>query len=311
MVLQNYQQLIEKIAKASGLTVSDIERRVEAKCAKLSGLISKEGSAQIVASELGISFEKEKMKVSELVSGMKRVNIIGKVIQLNPIREYNKNGKSGKIASMTLADDTGNVRLVLWDTNHISLFEENKINEGDFVEISNGTIRNGELHLSGFSDIKLSREVIEDVKTEKSFAERNLVDLKSGETAKLRAVITQVFEPKFFEVCPECGKKAVEGNCESHGTIIPRKRALVGIVLDDGTENMRGVMFNDQLSMVGITDEDLENPEFFIRKREELLGKEAMFSVGARSNKLFGTTELNINKIEEIELDKLIESLKV
>src|SRR3989339_2231385 len=109
-MLQNYQQIAEKISRASGLSIDEVDRRVEAKCAKLSGLISKEGAAQIIASELGISFEKEKIKVNELASGMKRVNIVGKIVKLNPVKEYNKNGKSGKIGSMTLADDTGNIR---------------------------------------------------------------------------------------------------------------------------------------------------------------------------------------------------------
>lgn len=59
-MLQNYSQLVERIARSSGLSVEDIERRIEAKRAKLSGLISKEGAAQVVASELGISFDKEK-----------------------------------------------------------------------------------------------------------------------------------------------------------------------------------------------------------------------------------------------------------
>ena len=59
--MDNYLQLLEKIAKSSGLTKDDIDRKVEAKRAKLSGLVSKEGAAQIVAAELGINFEKERL----------------------------------------------------------------------------------------------------------------------------------------------------------------------------------------------------------------------------------------------------------
>ena len=70
---ENYNALLERISKASGLNISDLDRRVEAKRAKLSGLISKEGAAQIVASELGISFNNQRMKISELVHGMKKV----------------------------------------------------------------------------------------------------------------------------------------------------------------------------------------------------------------------------------------------
>jgi hypothetical protein len=309
-MMQNYQQLVEKIAKASGLAVDEIERKVEAKCAKLSGLISKEGSAQIVASELGISFEKEKLKVSELMQGMKRVNMIGQIVEVGTIREYNKNGRAGKVANLRVADESGSLKVVLWDTNHIGLFESGKLKTGDSVEISNGLMRNDELHLSGFSDIKVSNEVIENVSMDQKVSEKKLVDLKSGDNAKVRAIITQIYEPKFFEVCPECGKKATENSCAEHGVVVPKKKALVGIVVDDGTENMKGVLFSDQIKLLGINDEEIENPEFFMHKKEALIGKEALLTVNARTNKLFSNTELIINNIEEINLDELIQSLK-
>lgn len=309
-MIQNYNQIIDKISKASGLTVEDVDRKVEAKCAKLSGLISKEGAAQIVASELGISFEKEKLKVGELVSGMKKVNLVGKIIDLNPVKEYNKNGKSGKILAMNIADDTGVVRTVLWDVNHIKLFEEDKIKSGDVVEISNGAIRNDELHLSGFSDIRPSREILENIKTSRKIIEKKIIDLKEGDSVKVRAVVIQVFEPKFFEVCPECSKRALNNFCATHGTITPIKKALLSIGLDDGTENIRAVLFSDQIKSLGIEYDELIDNELFLKKKVQLIGMEAYFSASVRSNKMFNTTELNINSIEQINLDGLIQDLR-
>ena len=52
----NYERILKVIAKSSGLTESEIEGKVEAKRSKLAGLISREGAAQVVAAELGISF---------------------------------------------------------------------------------------------------------------------------------------------------------------------------------------------------------------------------------------------------------------
>ena len=98
--MDNYKNLVEKIALASKLTGEEIERKVEAKRGKLSGLVSKEGAAQIVAAELGINFEKEKMKISELVQGMKRANILGRIISIQPIRSYTKNGREGKVVKL-------------------------------------------------------------------------------------------------------------------------------------------------------------------------------------------------------------------
>ncbi len=310
-MLYNYNQLIDKISKASGLTVNDIDRRVEAKCAKLSGLISKEGAAQIVASELGISFEKEKMKVAELLGGMRKVNIAGKVIQEPIIREFTtKSGVKSKVLSTSLADETGNVRTVLWDTNHIKLFEDGKLKNGDSIEVGNASIRNDELHLGSFSEIKLSNEKFDNIITNKKTIEKKISELKSGDNVRLRAVIVQVFEPRFFETCPECNKKAVERRCAEHGEVMPVKKAVLSIVLDDGTESIRGAVFGDQIKILDLTNDDLASEELFTLKKQEILGKEAFFVGNARMNKVFNTMDLVINDIEEINLDNLIQSLK-
>ena len=63
--MDNYNVLVEKISNLSKLSKEDIERKIEAKRAKLSGLVSKEGAAQIVAAELGINFDMERMKIAD------------------------------------------------------------------------------------------------------------------------------------------------------------------------------------------------------------------------------------------------------
>ena len=310
-MIQDYSRILERISRITGKEKEEIHRLVEAKRAKLSGLISREGAAQIVANELGVNFDKEKVKINEISSGMKKINVAGKIIQMSPVREYKKGNREGKVANFFLADDTGNIRVVLWDTNHIALLENAEIKEGDFVEIVNANLRNSELHLTGFSDIKKSNIKIETVKTEKEFAEKKICDLTLGGNFKVRAVIVQVFEPKFFEVCPECSGKVVgdlEGRrCEKHGRVIPKKRALLSVVLDDGSENIRAVLFSEQIEKLGLKDEDLEN---FAFKRQELLGKEAYFLGSVRQNRLFNNLEFHVSDIQEINIEKLIEQLE-
>ncbi len=312
-MLKNYSQLVERIARSSGLSIEDIERRIEAKRAKLSGLISKEGAAQVVASELGISFDKEKMKIAELLNGMKRVTVVGRIIEMFPVREYNKNGRQGKIGSFILADETGNIRTVLWDTNHIMLIEQGKIKNNDTVEITNASVRNEELHLTGFSDIKLSNEVLETVKTEKILREKKILDLRQGENVQIRAVIVQMFEPRFFTVCPACGKKmgggGEIGECQEHGKVVGEKRALLSLVLDDGTETIRAVLFSEQIEKL-ISKEELENSDLFIKKREEILGKEMFFLGQVRKNRIYDNLEFFVADIKEVDIDKLIEELE-
>ncbi len=126
-------------------------------------------------------------------------------------------------------------------------------------------------------------------------------------------MIVQIFEPRFFVVCPECGGKVINSmeshECEKHGKIIPKKRALLSLVLDDGSGSIRTVLFTEQIEMLGLKEDELEGDKF-LEKREELLGKEAWFAGNVRQNKLFNNLEFFISDIKEIEIEKLIEVLE-
>jgi replication factor A1 len=309
----NYERIIEKISKISGVEKEEIERRIEAKRAKLSGLISKEGAAQVVAAELGISFDNEKLKIEELLPEMRKVNLVAKVMSVSPIRSFKtKKGDDGKVANLFVADDTSNIKVVLWDTNHIALIEQGKILENVVVEIINGSMRDNELHLGSFSDLKISSQVINDVKAGKVFREKNISELKNSDYAKVRGVIVQSFDPRFFYVCPDCRKKVIQENghfvCAEHGEVAGEKRALFNMILDDGTETIRAVAFHDTLPGLGLTN--LENPEEVIQQRENLLGKELFFFGNVRANKLYNTPEFIVEKVDKVDLDLLIKELE-
>ncbi len=313
MISGNYGRILEKISKSSGLEKEELERRIEAKRAKLSGLISKDGAAQVIAAELGISFDNEQLKIEELLPGMRKVHVIGKIISISPVRTFTtKKGDEGKVANLFIADETSNIKAVLWDTNHIDLVEKGKINDGHVIEIINASMRDNEIHLGSFSELKLSNEVLREVKTERVIKEKRISDFRVGDSSKTRAFIVQTFEPKFFNVCPECGKKpSTEGEsfvCEKHGKILPQKRALINIVLDDGTESIRAVLFHENIKDLGITE--LENPEKISYQREDLLGKEMIFCGNVRLNKFFNNNEFNVDKVEQINLDEVIAKLE-
>jgi hypothetical protein len=305
MIQGNYEKILEKIANSSGLEKEEIERRIEAKRAKLSGLISKEGSAQIIAAELGISFDNEKLKINELLPGMRKVNVVGKVINLSPIRTFTtKKGDEGKVVNLFIADNTSNIKVVLWDTNHIELIEKGILAKDKVVEIGNASMRDNELHLGSFSELKLSSEILNDVNIEKVSAEKNIVDFKVNDNVSVRAFIVQSFPPRFFEVNKETGKKITEE--EKAQGIAFEKRALINIVLDDGTENIRTVLFHENLPKIGLNDlEDIEKLSF---QREDLLGKEMIFSGNVRINKFFNNPEFIVNNVKEIDLDNLIKN---
>ena len=310
MINGNYEQIVKMISDNAGLPTDEISRRIEAKRAKLSGLISKEGAAQIVASELGISFDKQKMKISELLSGMRRINLVGKIVKMNRVIEYNKNGRSGKIGSFVLADESSNIRVVLWDINHIGLIERGEVKDGDVIEISNGDIRNNELHLSSFGDVKLSNVVLEEVQSKPIVQTKSIDKMQVNDNISSRAFIVQIFGPTFYSVCSECNKKVNEmGECLTHGKIIPKKNAILTLIIDDGTENIRAVLFSEQIKKITNSLEIPSSEEFMVF-RNDLIGKEIFIEGSVRKSKLSENLEIFVNETRDVDLDKLIEELE-
>lgn len=313
IVMQNYDLLLDKISKSAGLERLEVERRVEAKRAKLSGLISKEGAAQIIAAELNISFEDGDLKINQLMPGLKRVNVIGKIVNIFPVRTFEKNGRQGKVSNFIIADETGSTRAVLWDVNHIAFIENGDIKVGDVVELKNGAVRDSEIHLSSFSELKKSSESMGEVKVQQASVEVSLEEIRQGQTAKSRGVVVQIFQPRFYSVCPNCNKKAVveedKFRCAEHGIIEPKKKAILNFVIDDGSESVRVVMFSDQINSL-INEADLEDEAKFNLFKKDFLGAEIYVSGRVNRNQLFNNLEIVANGIEKVDVEKLIVELE-
>ena len=315
MIQSNYSQLIERISKASGLTAEEIERKIDAKKAKLSDLISREGAAQIVAAELKVNFDNIRVKINELLVGMRKVSTVGKIIRIFPVRAFKTKFADSKVCSMIIADDTANVRCVLWDVNHIKLIEDGAIKQDDVIEIKDASVREGmnkEIHVSSSSGFKLSTEIINNPMTQETVNTRDIPELKENAKANVRATVVQAFEPKFFNVCPECNRRlsfeSDKFTCQQHGPVMPKERSLFNFVLDDGKESIRAVAFSDTIKKYfNLSDEEIKTA--FTEKRQAFLGKEIICSGTARMNKLFGNLEFSVQNIEEADPEKIIAEL--
>ena len=82
---------------------------------------------------------------------------------------------------------------------------------------------------------------------------------------------------------------------------------MINIVLDDGTETMRAVLFHDTLPKLGLSE--LENADLLLQQKQNILGKEMVFSGNVRMNNFFNNPEFIINDLQEINLDELFASL--
>ena len=79
-----FADIKEKIVASGKLGREEFENKVKAKISELSGLISEEGAAHIIANELGVELVPQngnKLKIKEVYAGMKNISKLGKVVR--------------------------------------------------------------------------------------------------------------------------------------------------------------------------------------------------------------------------------------
>ena len=316
--------LIKKISSESGLDEMEIMRRVEEKRDELSGLISEEGAAYIVAKELDVAIIKqERLDIAHVIPGMQNVDVIGKITKMSPVHEFSTEKAKGRVTNVTIADQTGSIRMSLWN-DEINSLEGLEINDVVRVRgyVKEDNLGNPEIRLGKYGAIVKSDEEISSIKQTRRDAERSsIAELTESGYKEVRAPLLQVFESNvFYEICPQCRKrvKLNEGDdfaCEEHGSVEPDYGLIVSGIADDGTGSIRVVFFNDNAEkLLGMTAKDAK--KLFDRKKklEAILtliplGKEFVFEGRARRNQLFDRLEFIVSNVKPVEVKKEIEML--
>ena len=252
-----YDEIVYKIEEKTSLSKEDVIDRISKKLEQLSGLVSREGAAHIIANELGVKlFDSNggRLQIKNVVAGMRNVELVGKVTQRFEMREFKKETREGKVSSFTMGDGTGFVRVVFWN-DKAPLIEQLK--ENDIVKITGGYVRerNGfrEVHFSDKSTMDVNPPGIAiDIAPKAISPRKQIAELTDRDAdAELFGTIVQAYDLRFFETCPKCGKRAKpaeEGfSCELHGKINPQYSYVLNLFLDDGTETIRAVCFRRQV----------------------------------------------------------------
>ncbi len=99
------------------------------------------------------------MKISELKPKVGGINLEFDVVDKGPVREFNKFGRAGRVCNATVRDDSGSVKLSLWneDCDLVNVGDKVKITEGwtgEYQgEIQLSTGRAGKLEVIGKADL--------------------------------------------------------------------------------------------------------------------------------------------------------------
>lgn len=319
-----FNELVKKISSESGMDEQDIMNRIEEKRGELSGLISEEGAAYIVAKELGVAIIKqERLDIAHIIPGMQNVDVIGKITRLSPVREFSTEKAKGRVANVTIADGTGSVRISLWN-DEISCLEGLEINDVVRVRgyVKEDNLGNPEIRIGRYGALSKSDEEIDNIKQTSRRTDRtNIADLTEGGYKEIRAPLLQVFESNvFYEVCPECKRRIKVDDsdnfvCADHGTVEPDYGIILSGIVDDGTGSIRIVFFRENAErLLDMTTKEAK--KLFDRKKKleaitslVPLGKEFVFEGRARRNQLFDRLEFIVSNVKEVDVKKEIETI--
>jgi replication factor A1 len=330
MVQIPYEMVLAKIIEQTELSREDVEKKIQGKMKELSGLLSPEGAAHIVANELGIDVmpaADKPLKMDEIFEGMRNITIQAKVLQIYETREFERDGKKGKVASMMVGDETGRIRVTFWH-DKVDLLSE--IKEDDIVEISNLFARNnqGRIELSSLSGTKLQKNpkgVRIDEVAERANQQATRVMLKHVETnsfVSVLGVVVQLFRPNFFEICPECQKRArpKDGSfiCDEHGDVTPDFSYVLNGVLDDGSDTIRLVFFREHASSLleksheeMLSMKDSDDQAAWETMRSSVLGTMLKATGRVVENEMFKRKEIIVTSAtKDIDVDEEMKTLR-
>ena len=225
--LENAEQTIQLIQEKSGKSLEEIQELVQKKKEKYSGMLTESGAAFLVAKELGIELElekkiSEKASIASLEQGMNNIDLEVRVLQAFQAREFEKNGRKGKLINLIVGDSTGEIRLTLWH-NDARRFEEEKIEKGSKLLLSNCNV----LEFQGKKQLSLDYNGKFSLVEAGSEKAGRIEELKEGmQNIDLIARIVRVFPQKKFV------KEAREGR-------------IANFEINDGKNTIRATAWNE------------------------------------------------------------------
>ncbi|ABO34875.1 nucleic acid binding, OB-fold, tRNA/helicase-type [Methanococcus maripaludis C5] len=228
----NIDKLKQKIL--SKINQEELEKKVKEKIEENSGLLGEESAVMLVAQELGIEItyeddeEEYDFTIKDIADGQKNVEVTGKIIEISPEKEFNrKDGSTGKIASITIGDNTGITRLTLWN-DKTDLIEGLK--KGDVVKIENAFSRkwNDKVELNSGSELSIDKL--------KKYDESRYPILK--ESYKISELMPNFSGTINAEVVAAYPKKEFN---RKDGT----KGQLKSLILKDDSGGIRGTLWNE------------------------------------------------------------------
>ena len=218
----------------------------------------------LTESEEEVDVVSSSQKIKDIKDGMGDLNLTGKVLEVSEVRTFQrKDGSSGRVGNILLGDETGTLRVTLWDEKTDFLKE---VEYGDTVELINAYARENaftqkvELQIGNRSVIRRSEKKIE---YEEEFTP--VADIKADmNNINVSGRVLDISEVRTFE------KK--DGSAGRVGNIL----------LGDSTGKIRLTLWDEKTDFLDEIDFDKTVEVLNAYSRENTFSQQVELSLGAR-----------------------------
>lgn len=256
----------------------------------------------------------ETKTIENLKEGDLNLRIFGRILALYEPNEFARSdGRPGLVRSVEIGDETGVIRMSLWDD-----MAKMPLNEGDVIKVENPRIvyRNDRIELSIGRNTHLSRAnkdesdkipSIDEIQ-EKRYPTKKIDQIEENDqNIKLSGKIVEAFGNKIlYEMCPNCNKRVnstEEGYiCDICGEEIetPNLLLIIPLIIEDETGTIATTFFRKAAEeLIEMTTSEIE----------EILKKTG--DEGSLEDKVNDLVEKEITIIADARFDEYNEEIRL
>ncbi len=225
------------------ISPEEFERKVEEKVQLMGELCDRRTAAMLVAREFG----EVELKIDRIRPETGKVTFVGKIVSISEVHEFHRSdGSVGRVANLAVGDETGTVRVVLWD----ELVEP--VSRGELAVDQAFRIRGFTREGYFGTEVTVDRGGLEEVEAE---------------------IKTRVEPFKISEIRADMGEIAVVAKVVDPGTVreFARRDGSAGrvrsVTLGDASGKIRLTLWNEKADMEIEAGETLEVTNALSRER--------------------------------------------
>jgi replication factor A1 len=241
----SFEEMVERIlSSCPGVSRETVLERLEAERSRAGGLISDEALLRMIAAGLGCEFPGDRtgapaLLLRDLIPGLNDISVVGRVVAVFSPRAFNGSRK-GRFASLLVADESGVLRVVLWN-DKAGLAERGGVKVGGLVRFRHVYTRED---FGGRVEVHVG---------EKCTVEVNPADVRPKDYPSIRRFTMKIGE---LSSALKSSRVNVAGNVQRLGSVSEFERSdstsgrVMRFVLSDGSGEVSVVVWNEKVDEV-------------------------------------------------------------